>query len=125
MQDITPTLKQGKKLIGSYGNGGFKISGERFEGNVIILPDSVHGFNSQNIEDCTEADIAPVTDSADEIEILLVGGGSVTKFFSPQIEKLLRSRSISIEYMDTGAAARTYNILLSEERKVAVVLIAV
>ena len=59
------------------------------------------------------------------IEILLVGSGAVTDFFDSKTESAIRSNGVSIEYMDTGAACRTYNILLSEERKVATVLIKV
>lgn len=55
-------------------------------------------------------------------EILLVGGGGPsTDFFPAETEKLLKQKKISVEYMDTGAAARTYNVLLTEERKVAVI----
>jgi uncharacterized protein len=60
-----------------------------------------------------------------EIEVLLVGSGVDAKFFPTEIEQAIKQKRISIEYMNTGAASRTYNILLTEERKVAVVLIAV
>jgi uncharacterized protein len=125
MQDITPILSKNKKIIESYGNGGFKVAGEKFEGGLIILPDSVHRFESANIEATTQAHLEPILNNIEDIEVLIVGCGKVTEFFSPAIENFFRSKKISAEYMDTGAAARTYNILLTEERKVAVVLIAV
>jgi uncharacterized protein len=125
MQDITPIISGNKKIIEAYGNGGFKITGERLEGNIIILPDSVHRFESANIETASGMHLEAILNNADDIEVLLVGGGQSTEFFNTDIENLLRSKGISTEYMDTGAAARTYNVLLSEERKVAVVLIAV
>ena len=125
MKDITPLLGKNKKQIESYGNGGFKIAGEKFEGNIIILPESVHKFTAADIDNAVVEDLAPIIENADNIEVLLIGGGSTTEFFSKDVEKLMRSHRITMEYMDTGAAARTYNVLLSEERKVAVVLIAV
>jgi uncharacterized protein len=125
MQDISPLLGKNKKNIESYGNGGFKVAGERLEGNIIILPDSVHKFESANIENTKTDSLTPITANADEIEVLLVGGGTSTEFFPNDIERFIRSYKMTIEYMDTGAAARTYNVLLSEERKVAVILIAV
>lgn len=125
MQDITPILKPGKKQIEAYGGGGFKVAGQRIEGNIIILPDSVHSHNADSIENFSDKDIESIITNADDIEILLVGGGASTNFFSDEIERLIKSKSISVEYMDTGAAARTYNILLTEERKVAAILIAV
>ena len=125
MQDITPTISKSKKIIDAYGNGGFKVAGERLEGNIIILPDSVHRFENSEIENTNQNHIEPILSHAEDIEVLIIGCGKTTSFFNADIEKILRSKRISLEYMDTGAAARTYNILLTEERKVAVVLIAV
>jgi len=125
MTDITPLIPAGKKIIESYGAGAFKVTGEKFENNIIIFPDSIHKFQASNIENAKPEDIAEIEKKADEIEVLLVGCGKNTEFFSNEIEAKLKSKNISIDYMDTGAACRTYNVLLSEERKVAVVLIAV
>lgn len=125
MTDITPLIPAGKKIIESYGAGAFKITGEKFENNIIIFPDSIHKFQSSNIENAKPEDITEIEKKADEIEVLLVGCGAATEFFSNEIEAKLKNKNINIEYMDTGAACRTYNVLLSEERKVAVVLIAV
>jgi uncharacterized protein len=125
MTDITPLIPAGKKIIESYGAGSFKISGEKFENNIIIFPDSVHKFNPEAIENTKYEDIYEIEKQSDSIEVLLVGCGKTTEFFSNEIEAKLKSKNISIDYMDTGAACRTYNVLLSEERKVAVVLIAV
>lgn len=124
MKDITPLLKEGKKRIDSYGNGGFVVSGERFDGNIIILPDSAFKTSVKTIESSKPDQLNPIL-SAVDIEVLLVGCGATTEFFPDEIEQQLKSRGISVEYMNTGAAARTYNVLLTEERKVAVVLIAV
>jgi uncharacterized protein len=84
----------------------------------------VHKFPSDKIEKAETSQISALTEAAD-IEVLLVGGGESAEFFSQGVESTLRARNINVEYMNTGAAARTYNVLLTEERKVAVVLIAV
>ncbi len=125
MQDITPVLKSGAKVIESYGNGSFVVSGERLSGNIIITPNSVHPLSATQIETITAADIEPILGSSEKVEILLIGGGAATEFLSEALLVKLRSNGIVAEHMSTGAAARTYNILLTEERKVAVVLIAV
>jgi uncharacterized protein len=125
MQDITPTLKSGKKVIESYGGGGFKISGTKYDFNVIVLPDSLYKFEVADIENAQNHTLSPIIENAEEIEVLLVGCGDSVKFFPEEIEKMLKEKRINVEYMNTGAAARTYNVLLTEERKVAVVLIAV
>lgn len=125
MTDITPLIPAGKKIVESYGAGAFKISGEKYNHNIIIFPDSVHKFNPSTIESAKIEDISEIEKQADYIEVLLVGYGKSTEFFSNEVEAKLKSKNINIDYMDTGAACRTYNVLLSEERKVAVVLIAV
>ncbi len=124
MQDLTPLLKEGSKYIEAYGNGGFKISGERIEGGIILLPNSVHTFSS-TIEKTSLDDLAPLVKASEDVDILLVGCGEKTDFFSPELEEALREKRMTVEYMQTGSAVRTYNVLLLEERKVAAVLIAV
>ncbi|NJM92236.1 MAG: hypothetical protein HC861_06040 [Rhodospirillaceae bacterium] len=39
--DVTPLIPQGKQIIEAYGEGGFRISGQRVEGSVIVFPDKV------------------------------------------------------------------------------------
>jgi len=124
MTDITPQIPEGKKVIEAYGNGGFKVTGERYSHNILIFPDKIFKFEAERIETTMPEHIQEVLNDK-EVEILLVGGGIATDFFLPQTEAILKQKRISVEYMDTGAAARTYNVLLSEERKVAVILIAV
>lgn len=125
MTDITPLIPEGKKVIESYGGGGFKVTGEKYSENIIIFPDKVCSFPPATVEKADEQSVHEIIRKADEIEILLVGAGKTTDFLPDNVEKLLKSKNINVEYMDTGAAARTYNVLLTEERKVAVILIAV
>lgn len=125
MVDITPLIPKGKKIIESYGNNGFKVSDERFDGSVIILPDAAFTLPKNNFSEIDLNDFAKIIEHADEVEILLIGSGLKIEFLPPEIERALREKQISFEYMDTGAACRTYNVLLSEERKVAAFLIAV
>ena len=124
MQDVTPKIDEGKKVIEKYGDESFTISGQRFNSSVITLPDEVHQIEIKNLSDIRDSHIKVLLDASNEIEILLVGSGSVSNFFDPKIEKKIQGK-LSIEYMNTGAACRTYNILLSEGRKVAALLLAV
>lgn len=125
MKDITPLIAAEKKVLESYGNGGFKVSGEKLSHNIILMPDSVHKLEVVTIEEIDEGKLKPLFDNASNIEVLLVGGGEGAYFFSTELEQKIQKKNIAVEYMSTGAAARTYNVLLSEERKVACVLIAV
>ena len=58
-------------------------------------------------------------------QILLIGCGQGAAMISPALRQALRAAGAVIDAMDTGAACRTYNVLLAEERRVAAALIAV
>lgn len=69
--------------------------------------------------------LEPIVSADPSVDILLIGCGP--KFLMPPkvLREELRAAGISMEWMDTGAACRTFNVLLSEERRVAAALIAV
>ncbi len=123
--DITPLIPKGKKIIGGYGNGGFTVAGERLNGSLLVLPDEVIAWNASVGEELSLAALAPVITRRERIEILLLGSGKTMRFPPSGLETELRRYGIAVDVMDTGAACRTYNVLLSEERRVAAALIAV
>jgi uncharacterized protein len=117
--DVTPLVPAGRKLITAYGGGGFKIAGEAFGGSVLVFPDRVLGWDAE----LTTASLAPV--AAAKAEILLIGCGRAMAFIAPELRAALRASGVVIDAMDTGAAVRTYNVLMAEGRKVAAALTAV
>lgn len=127
MQDITPIIGEDVKIIESYGAGGFKVSDEKIDGTIFITAAIVNKLQSSDIDDTKLQNdvLALIENNQNDIEILLVGYGDESKFFSSDIEKKIKSSGVQIEYMNSGAAARTYNVLITEERKVAAILIAV
>lgn len=125
MQDISGTPEEGQQLVNSYGDGGFRISGVRYEGNVIILPDQTLEWSFENISDLTLESLQPILDAEPAVEILLIGCGKSMAFIEEGLRQSLRQRGIIIDSMDSGAAVRTYNVLLLEKRRVAAALIAV
>ena len=125
MQDITPKIAEGRKQLEAYGDGGFRVNGQKYGGSIVISPFFVESLNVEEISQVKEEDISKLISEQKDIEFLLVGSGEVSDFLLPEIERKLKENNIIIEYMATGAAARTYNILLSEERKFAAILIAV
>jgi uncharacterized protein len=123
--DITPLVASGRQLIDSYGEGRFRIAGVVHAGSVLVLPERVEPWLVTEAAAVTFASLAPVTEEEPPPEILLVGCG---KRFGPAPAGLgaaLRQAAVALEWMDTGAACRTFNVLLSEERRVAAALIAV
>jgi uncharacterized protein len=123
--DITPIISAGKKVIQGYGDGGFTINHERMEGSYIIFPEDVQQFAVSSYKDINVELIAPVIIYKPNIELLLIGTGPNMQMLGDSIRIHLKKHNIALEYMDTGAACRTYNILLAEGRDVAAVLVAV
>jgi uncharacterized protein len=121
----TPPVPAGRRLIESYGGGGFRIAGEAHRGAVLVLPDRVLGWGIAAIAEMTAESLAPVVAVAPQPEILLIGCGVRAVFVAPALRQSLRDAGVTIDAMDTGAACRTYNVLLAEERRVAAALIAV
>ncbi|MEL6374227.1 MAG: MTH938/NDUFAF3 family protein [Pseudomonadota bacterium] len=72
-----------------------------------------------------EALFAPVVADRDALGFLLLGTGARQVFPSPALRALFNNLNLGLDTMDTGAAARTYNILLGEGRPVGAALIAV
>lgn len=123
--DVTPTIPRGRQVVEAYGDGGFRISGARYEGSVIVFPERTLDWTPDSAERITSESLAPVVRAAEEVEVLLVGCGEKIKPLPEALRVDLRTHGLALELMDTGAACRTYNVLLAEERRVAAALIAV
>lgn len=122
--DITPLVPEGRQTIDAYGNGGFRIAGHRWSGSVIVFPHRTLAWNVARFEDLVPERLDPVVQEGG-VQVLLLGCGRRAQFPSKQLRASLRAQGVVIEPMDTGAAARTYNVLLAEERAVAAALLAV
>ncbi|MEQ8965308.1 MAG: Mth938-like domain-containing protein [Azospirillaceae bacterium] len=114
-----------RPIIDSYGDGGFRVSGERIEGSVLVLPDRTESWPVTTMDGLGPEILSPVTATDPPIEILLLGCGERMTLVPAALKAHLREIGIAVEPMDTGAACRTYNVLLSEHRRVAAALIAV
>jgi len=124
--DVTPLVPKGRQLIQSYGDGGFRISGTRHEGSVWILPERTIGWPVNAIAEADPESLKElIALSALHVRILLIGTGKSMLPLPAPWRAMAREANVAIEGMDTGAASRTYNVLLSEEREVAAALIAV
>lgn len=121
--DITPLINDAKKIINSYGDGNFTITGEKFSGNIIITQDNVYKWDVTNINNIDKDSFSPIIEQ--NIELLLIGTGEKHIHISNKIRMELKAEGFNIEVMQTSAACRTYNVLLAEGRSVAVALIAV
>ncbi len=123
--DITPLIAEGRQIIEGYGDGKFRIAGAVHTGSVIVFPSLTTAWPVRAMGELDLDRLAPILDADPAVEILLVGCGPRLVPLPRGLKQALRERGIGADPMDTGAACRTFNVLLSEERRVAAALIAV
>ncbi|SOC38245.1 uncharacterized protein SAMN05892877_10556 [Rhizobium subbaraonis] len=115
----------GRAPIDAYGNGGFRFADMSHRGSLLCLPSGIYGWEKTDAAGLSPADLQRVLDEAEQIEVLLVGTGAEIRPLSAELRTALRERRISSDPMSTGAAVRTFNVMLAESRAVAAALIAV
>lgn len=115
----------GRAPIDAYGNGGFRFADMSHRGSLLCLPSGIHGWDAVSAGELTQAHFTRILAEAADIGILLIGAGSDIVRLPKPLRELLSEAGIAADTMSTGAAVRTYNVLLAEDRAVAAALIAV
>lgn len=115
----------GQALIDAYGNGGFRFAEMSHRGSLLILPSGIYGWAIGGMSELSAASFSPVFAERAEIELVLLGTGAAQVWPDPSVRQAFADHALVLECMDTGAAVRTYNVLLAESRSVAAALIAV
>lgn len=123
MQDITPALGEKAQRIQSYGPAGFRIAGTDFAGSVLVSAFETTDISALSLEDIQADELSRLWTMDPPLEVLLVGTGSTHQLLPPALRDTLKARGIGVDAMSTGAAARTFNVLLAEERRVAALLL--
>lgn len=109
----------------AYGNGGFRFGEMSHKGSLLILQSGIHGWDVSDFEEVCPINFQALFDDASSHEFLIFGTGETQRFPSRDLKEAFIEAGLGLEVMDTGAAARTYNVLIAEGRKVAAALIAV
>lgn len=117
--ELIPQVRDGRQVIERYAASGFRVSGVVYLGPVLVFPDRTEAWAQAAF---TEEGLAPVL-AHGEIELLLLGFGRHLLPVSPELRHALKAHGIAVEPMDTGAACRTYNMLVAEDRRVAAALL--
>jgi uncharacterized protein len=115
----------GRAAIDAYGNGGFRFAGVGHRGSLLILPDAMRGWDAPPADSLMLSALAPIISELKEPWFLLLGTGLSQMFLEPATRRAFIDARIGVETMSTGAAARTFNVLLAEGRPVAALLLAV
>lgn len=111
--------------VTAYGNGGFRFADMSHKGSILCLPTGIHAWDVTSAGSLRLEDFARVFADLKPQSVLLFGTGANQVFPDAQITRAFAQAQIGLEPMSTGAAARTYNILLAEKRAIAAALIAV
>ncbi|MES2984980.1 MAG: Mth938-like domain-containing protein [Pseudomonadota bacterium] len=119
MQDIMPPVGADAQLIQSYGPAGFRIGNASYTTPVLVLPATTVAWSGELTLDA----LTPILESDPATEILLIGTGARHEMVPAELRQALKARGLGVDTMDTGAACRTFNILLGESRRAAVALL--
>ena len=124
MTEQSPFLPE-RVPIDAYGGGGFRFGEMSHLGSLLILPGGVYGWLQETGDELTPGAFTRVFGQASKIDFLLLGTGEQRVNPPPNVSQAFVEAGIGLEIMDTGAACRTFNVLLDEERAVAAALLAV
>ena len=111
--------------IDAYGNGGFRFAGMSHRGSLLCFPDGIRAWRVTRVAELTAAALEPVFSRAESLDFFLIGGGADPFVLPAPMRARFNVVPLSVDSMATGAAVRTYNILLAENRRVGAGLIAV
>lgn len=112
--------------IDAYGGGGFRVSGERVEGSILILEDQLMPWPVASREALGVEHLAAVLAAGPRaVEFVLLGVGAKAAPAPAEVRKALQAAGMGLEVMDTATACRLYNVLAAEGRRLAVALIAI
>ncbi len=111
--------------VDAWGGGGFRVAGVWRPGSLLILDDVARDWPVARLADLTPADFADVIANRDAVEFVLLGTGLNPGLPPRGLRDALKAAGVGLEFMATEAAARTYNVVASEGRRVAAALIAV
>ena len=116
------TSAENNHLITGYGQGFVEINKQRYVQNLVVMADKlILDWPATDFASLTELHFTKLIDL--KPEVVLLGTGEKHQFLHPKIVQKLTENSIPLECMTTAAACRTYNILMSEGRNVAAMLI--
>lgn len=115
----------GRAPIDAYGNGGFRFADMSHRGSLLIVPSGIYAWDVADFADLTPERCAPFLAELKRPAFVLLGTGPEHRMPPEPVRKQFADAGIGLEPMSTGAAARTYNVLLAEGRDFGAGLIAV
>jgi len=118
----------GRHPIDAYGAGGFRFAGMSHVGSILATPRGVYAVTARDLGELRFEHFAPllaeIAEAPGSVDLLVVGLGEKMARLPAPLAQKLRGAKLRLEVMATGPAARIYNVLVSESRRVAALLLA-
>jgi uncharacterized protein len=118
----------GRHLIDAYGAGGFRFADMTHVGSILATAEGIHAVAARDLAELRFESFAPLAAELaarpGSTELLVVGTGEKIARLPAPLALKLRGLGLRLEAMATGPAARVYNVLVSENRRVAALLLA-
>jgi uncharacterized protein len=115
----------GRHLIDAVGNGGFRFAEMSHRGSILVLPSGIYAWDVTAWNDVTAQSLSELFKEAKDLDFVLIGAGEMPRAMPEHLRWRFKELRLSVDVMMTVAAARTYNVLATEGRRVAAALIAV
>jgi uncharacterized protein len=125
LDPISVPFLPGRHPIEAYGKGGFFFGGMSHRGSILVLPSGIRAWPVASVAEISAEALEPILAESGAIDLLLLGCGADPAYVDEQVRAPLKAAGIRFDAMQTAAAARTFNVLLAEDRRVAAALIAV
>ena len=121
--DLTRVAPTDRQHVQRYTSDGFTVSGVVYAGPVLVFAKSSQSWGVKDARALCQEDFHNVIEASGDIDLCLLGCGSRMTLVPSDLKRVLRELGIGIESMDTGAACRTFNVLLAEGRAVMAALL--
>ena len=112
-------------LIDAHGGGGFRFAGLSHRGSLLCQPDGIWAWPVTEPAQASEETLARVFAQTGELDFFVFGTGAAPWIMPEPLRARFRAAQVSLDTMTTGAAVRTYNVMLMENRRVGAGLIAI
>lgn len=116
--EVNEVSFDGVRPIDGYGPGFFRVDGTAYHGAILVLPQRVRDWGGY-------ADGAAILQVRDEVDVIFVGTGAEIAHVPSDFRTKLEESGLGVEVMASPAACRTYNVLLSEGRRIGAALLPV
>ncbi len=111
--------------IDAYGNNGFRFAGMSHQGSMLALPSGMYSWVGNDADNLLFEQFDLVVQEKNRIGFVILGTGNTQVWPSSELRRQFDDLRIGLEVMDTGAAVRTYNVLLAEKRPLAAAFVSV